>query len=638
MRVPVSWLRSYAELPADLPAAELAAALIRAGLEVERVEPVGREVSGVVVGEVLDVEELTGFKKPVWFVHVDVGAGARGIVCGASNYAVGDRVPVALPGATLPGGFAISARETYGRLSDGMMASGRELGLSDDHAGILVLDRDAPVGADVVEALELRDDVLDIAVTPDRGYCLSVRGVAREAATACGVAFRDPGLVEAPAADGAAYDVRVEDTVGCDRYVARMVTGLDPQVRSPLWLRRRLALAGMRSISLAVDVTNHVLLDLGQPLHAFDRAKLAGAIVVRRAMAGERITTLDGVGRRLDAEDLVIADDTGPVALAGVMGGATAEIDAASTDVVIESAHFDPVTVARSSRRHRLSSEASRRFERGVDDGLSAAAAETAVRLLVSLGGARDAGGATDVDGRLPRAPITVRADLPGRVAGRPYAAAVVRRRLVDVGCTVTGTEEELAAEPPSWRPDLVEPIDLVEEVVRLEGYDAVPAVLPPAPAGRGLTRTQRQRRLVGRTLAAAGYVEVHSPPFVTPSIWDALGLAADDERRRAVELLNPLTDAESQLQTTLLPGLLAALGRNVGRGTTDVSLYEVNPVFLPRADVFVPPRPPVDRRPTESELTALSAALPDQPMRVAVALAGLREPAGWWGTGRPAG
>ncbi|GAC1332640.1 MAG: phenylalanine--tRNA ligase subunit beta [Mycobacteriales bacterium] len=637
MRVPLSWLRSYADLPAALPATELAAALVRAGLEVERVESVGRDVSGVVVGEVLDVEELSGFKKPVWFVHVDVGQGPRGIVCGASNYAVGDRVPVALPGAVLPGGFTISARETYGRLSDGMMASGRELGLSDDHSGILVLDAGAPVGADAVEVLELRDDVLDIAVTPDRGYCLSVRGVAREAATACGVAFRDPGLVDVATASGSAYEVRVEDAVGCDRYVARAITGLDPTAPSPLWLRRRLALTGMRSISLAVDVTNHVLLDLGQPLHAFDRAKLAGPIVVRRARAGERITTLDGVDRALDPQDLVIADDTGPVALAGVMGGATAEIDAGTTEIVIESAHFDPVTVARTSRRHKLSSEASRRYERGVDDGLSAAAAETAVRLLVSLGGARDAGGVTDVDARRARSAITLPLDQPGRVAGRAYPAEVVRQRLVDVGCRVSGSDARLAAEPPSWRPDLVEPIDLVEEVLRLEGYDAIPAALPPAPAGRGLTRTQRQRRLVGRTLAAAGYVEVLSPPFVAPSMWDALGLASDDSRRQAVELLNPLTEAESQLQTTLLPGLLAALARNVGRGTPDVALYEVNPVFLPRPGSAAAPRPPLDRRPGADELAALDASLPDQPTHAAVALTGLREPGGWWGAGRAA-
>ncbi len=646
MRVPLSWLRVYADLPA-VPAGAVADRLTAAGLKVEGVHSYGADVRGVVVGEVLSVEELTGYQKAIRFCSVSVGAAEHGIICGATNFAVGDRVPVALPGATLPGDVAITSARRYGRTSDGMICSARELGVGADSSGILVLPADAPVGADAVDYLRLRDDVLDIEVTPDRGYCFSVRGVAREAATAFDVGFRDPGLVEAPPAVGPAYEVRVEDPAGCDRYVARVVTGLDPTARTPVEMARRLTLAGMRPVSLAVDVTNYVLLELGQPLHAFDRDRLHGPIVVRRAGPGARLETLDGQDRRLDQADLVIADDRGPVALAGVMGGASTEVSAATTAVVLESAHFDPVAVARTARGHRIASEASRRFERGVDPWLAPAAAQAAVVLLAQLGGAQPAPGQTDV-ARLPAPPvIRLSLALPSRVAGVEYPPAVVRRRLADIGCsgsTVAGApppdQGALDVVPPSWRPDLREPIDLVEEVVRLEGYDRIASVLPTAPAGGGLTREQRLRRRVGRALAAAGYVEVLSYPFVAETVWAALGLPADDARRRTVTLSNPLVEDEPALRTSLLPGLLAALGRNVARGTADVALFEEGLVFLRRdaGDPVVPPAVPVERRPTPEQLAGLDAALPEQPRYLAVVLAGQREPAGWWGPGRPAG
>ncbi|HEU0132050.1 MAG TPA: phenylalanine--tRNA ligase subunit beta, partial [Mycobacteriales bacterium] len=385
MRVPLSWLREYAP-GVTAPGREVATALIRAGLEVEHVDTVGGDVSGVVVGEVMEIEELTGFKKPIRYVQVRVGGETRGVVCGATNFVAGDRVPVALPGAVLPGDFRIARRETYGRTSDGMICSARELGIGEEHSGILVLDPNAPVGQDAVEALGLRDEVLDIAITPDRGYCLSVRGVAREAATAFGVDFDDPADMAVPARGGG-YDVRVEAPDGCDRYVARVARDLSPLAPTPFWLRQRLTMAGMRAISLAVDVTNYVLLDVGQPLHAFDLAKLAGPIVVRRATAGERLTTLDGVERTLHAEDLVIADDSGAIAIAGVMGGATTEVSGETREVLVESAHFTATGIGRTSRRHLLSSEASKRFERGVDPALAPVAAARAVAMLGSLGG-----------------------------------------------------------------------------------------------------------------------------------------------------------------------------------------------------------------------------------------------------------
>ena len=361
MRVPLSWLR---ELVPGLTATadEVYEALVRAGLEVEQVERIGHDITAVVVGEVLDVEELTGFKKPIRYCHVDVGERVHEVVCGATNFAAGDRVPFALPGAVLPGGFQIATRQTYGHTSDGMICSPAELGLSEESDGILVLPPDTPLGADVVELLSLRDEVLDIAVTPDRGYALSVRGVARETATAFGLALEDPGLRTAPEPTADGHPVRVEDPTGCDRYVARVLTGLDPTAPSPAWLQRRLVLCGMRPISLAVDVTNAVMLELGQPLHAFDLDALSGELVVRRARAGERLTTLDGQDRALDPEDLLITDGSGAIAIAGVMGGGPTEVTAATTSVLLESAHFEPVSVARTARRHKLPAEASKRF------------------------------------------------------------------------------------------------------------------------------------------------------------------------------------------------------------------------------------------------------------------------------------
>ncbi len=624
MRVPVSWLRTL--VPGlTATADEVATALVRAGLEVEQVHRVGHDISSVVVGEVLDVEELTEFKKPIRYCHVSVSSPAHPertheVVCGATNFAPGDRIPFALPGAVLPGGFTIATRKTYGHVSDGMICSAAELGLSDESDGILVLASDAPLGVDVVELLSLRDEVLDIAVTPDRGYALSVRGVAREAATAFGLELQDPGLVPVPEASPDGYPVRVDDPDGCDRYVARVVRGLDPSATSPAWLQRRLALAGMRPISLAVDVTNHVMLELGQPLHAFDLDALSGEVVVRRAAPGERLTTLDGQDRALDPEDLLITDDRGPIALAGVMGGGPTEVTSATTSLLIESAHFAPRSIARTARRHRLPSEASRRYERGVDPALAPAAAEAAVRMLVELGSA-STGPVTDVDTREPRPVLHLPVGEAARLAGRAYAPEVVCRRLVDVGCAVSGGPDVLEVVPPSWRPDLTGSADLVEEVVRLEGYDTIPVVLPSAPAGRGLTAEQRLRRTASRALAAGGLVEVVLPPFVSDTALEALGGGTTSPR-----LANPLSAEESLLRPTLLPGLLAAVTRNTSRGLPHVAVFETGHVFLGQGGPAAAPG--VAGPPTAEQRAALDAALPEQPRHLGLALAA--GPASW--------
>jgi phenylalanyl-tRNA synthetase beta chain len=645
MRVPLSWLREYVDLPDTAAARDVADALVQVGLEVEAIHAAGGDVSGpLLVGRVLSYEDETHKNgKIIRWCSVDVGEEEpRGIVCGARNFAVGDPVIVALPGATLAGGLPITARKTYGHVSDGMICSPRELGLGDDHSGILVLDADeAKPGEDAHTLLRLRDDVLDIAVTPDRGYCLSIRGVAREAAIAYGVEFHDPADAEQPELNGG-WPVRLDDPFGCDRFVALTVTGFDPVAASPRWLQRRVQLGGMRPISLAVDVTNYVMLELGQPIHAYDQAALSGPIVVRRARAGERLQTLDGSIRELDPDDLLITDDSGPIGLAGVMGGATTEISASTTDLVIEAAHFDPATIARTARRHKLPSEASRRFERGVDRELPPVAALRVAKLLVELGGG-SVGWATQAWTGPTSRTVRMQWELPTRVAGRMLGRAVVTQRLQQIGCTLrqleqrSGGTDAVEVEIPSWRPDLTDPNDLAEEVIRLEGYDTIPSVLPVAPAGRGLTESQRLRRRVGRELAGAGYVEVLSYPFMSAATLDAMGVPEDDPRRVAVRLANPLSDEEPLLRTTLLPGLLTALRRNVGRGQTDLVLFESGLVFRPDP-VRQPaaPRLRVDRRPTEDELAQLDAAVPRQPRHVAVALGGNWQPNGWWGPPRP--
>jgi phenylalanyl-tRNA synthetase beta chain len=639
VRLPLSWLREHVALP-DVPAREIAAGLVRLGIEVESVENTGDDLAGpVIVGRVLSVEEfVAGNGKTIRWCQVDVGeAEPRGVICGAPNVRPGLAVAVALPGAVLPGGFAISARKTYGHVSDGMICSARELGVGDEHDGILELPADTPVGSDAVALLRLRDVVFDLETTSDRGYQLSVRGIARELSHAFGVPFSDPAAVDVPAPDGSGGTVEIEDVAGCDRFSARALTGLDPAAPVPLEIRRRLALAGIRSVSLAVDVTNYVMVETGQPMHAFDRSLLTGPVVVRRARPGETLETLDGVRRTLDPDDLLVTDSTGPVALAGIMGGAATEISAGTTDVLLEAAHWDPATISRGVRRHKLPSEAAKRFERGVDPDVAGAALERAVALLAEHGGAVSAGGGTVTGPGSAPAPIPMAADLPERVAGFDIPAAVAADRLREIGCAVTGTGT-LTVTPPTWRGDLRDPADLVEEVVRLEGYDRIPSTLPTPPPGRGLTERQRARRAVGRALAAAGLVEVLSYPFLSPAVWDQLGLDEDDPRRTTLRLVNPLSEAEPELRTTLLPGLLATLRRNVGRGLRDVALFEAGLVFLPSGTLPALPPVGVAGRPSPDELAALLAGIPDQPTHVAAVLAGTFEPAGWWGAGRAAG
>ena len=649
MRAPVSWVREYVSVPDGVTGREIGDALIRAGLEVEGVEPATEITGPLTVGRVLSyVDEPQKNGKTIRWCRVDVGAhnagasepdengGSRGIVCGAHNFAAGDLVVVALPGTMLPGGFLLTARKTYGHISDGMICAVDELGIGTDHTGILVLSPgSASPGDDAIALLGLSDEVLDIAVTADMGYCLSVRGLARETAPAFGVAFTDPVALTTPSPRADGFPVR-SDTEHCPLFVAVSVNGVDPSRPSPDWMQSRLRMSGMRSVSLSVDITNYVMLETGQPLHAYDADRLMGGIVVREAVAGGRLTTLDDVSRVLSPEDLVITDDSGVIGLAGVMGGQTTELTESTTNIVIEAASFAPVRISRTARRHKLPSEASRRFERWVDPGAAYSAAHRVADLLVELAGGTISPAET-VYGTVPTMPTqTIRGSLPAEVLGAPVEADRVVEILRGSGVDVTVAGDTLTCVPPTWRPDLVDPYDYVEEVGNKVGLDSIVPVLPRPTGGRGLTSKQKARRALSAALPAAGFVEVIQFPFLSDADLDKLGVGTDDERRDLVRVANPLAETSPYLRTTMLPGLFGAVARNVSRGQSDLALYEVGTIF--RGPLGVAPMPSVAKRPSDEELAAIYAALPQQPTLVACVLTGEWLPASGERPAVPAG
>jgi phenylalanyl-tRNA synthetase beta chain len=646
MRLPYSWLRDVVQAGAsgwDVSVDELEQTLIRIGHEVEEIIPVGPVTGPLTIGRVLEIEELTEFKKPIRAVKVDVGeAQPRDIVCGATNFAVDDIVVVALPGTVLPGDFTISKRKTYGRTSDGMICSTAELNLGTDHSGILVLPPGtAEPGTPAADVLGLDDVVFHLAITPDRGYCLSVRGMAREIACAYDLDYADPADVPPLPVDGEALPVTIQPGTGVLRFGLRPVTGIDPKAVSPWWMQRRLLLSGIRAISPAVDVTNYVMLEFGHPMHAHDRSLITGGFKVRFAEPGETVVTLDDIERRLDPADVLIVDDVATAAIGGVMGAGTTEVRDSTTDVLLEAAVWDPASVSRTQRRLRLYSEAGRRYERSVDPAISVAALDRCAALLADIANGTVEPTLTDWRGDPPRdewsgPPVSMAVDLPDRTAGVDYAEGTTQRRLTQIGADVVVDGDRVSATPPSWRPDLRQPADLVEEVLRLEGLEIIPSVLPLAPPGRGLSAIQKRRRAIGKSLALNGYIEILPTPFLPAGVFDQWGLPADDPRRNATQVVNPLESDRPQLATTLLPGLLETLGRNVSRGAVDVALFAIAQVVEHTPETRSVDRIPTDRRPTDDEIATLDASLPNQPQHVGVVLAGLGEPAGPWGPGRP--
>lgn len=628
--------------------ADFDAGYVRVGFETEGYEPIEETTGPLVFGRVEEIEELTEFKKPIRYCQVNVGEAngtgeLQSIICGARNFAEGDLVVIALPGTVLPGGFAIGERKTYGKMSCGMICSVAELGLTDKSDGILTLPVDAgQPGEDAREYLGLDDVIFDVNITPDRGYALSARGLSREIASAFDLKYVDPSVDPSvvglsthgvPSPNGETLELNIAEDTKTRRFGLRKVTGIDPKAQSPWWMQRELMLSGQRPVNVATDITNYLMLLLGQPMHAFDAGKIQGGLNVRCAEEGEKFETLDHVQRKLNAEDVVICDDNGIQSLAGVMGGTTSEISDDTTDVFFEAANWDPITVARTSRRHKLSSEASRRFERGVDPALVEVSLDIACALLAEIAGGTIEATRT-LQGELPVMPeISMPVGFPSQIAGVDYPEPAVVARLEEVGADVVKKGEQLSVTPPTWRSDLGVPVDLVEEVLRLEGLEDIPTILPTPSAGRGLSSAQKRRRAVGHALAYSGYAEILPTPFIANDTFDAWGLDADDPRRNTVAVQNPLESDHAVLGTTLLPSMLDAVRRNVARGRDSVGLFGVQQVSFAVADHT--PMPTVASRPDDATVASVVDSLPRQPLHVATVGSGEQEFAGPWGGGR---
>lgn len=580
MRIPLSWLSDFVALP---PVDDLVRGLNSLGLKVEGVHRPAGGVEGVVVGEVLDIEQHPNAEKLI-LVDVRLEDGERRIVCGARNFSVGDRVPVALPGAVLPGGRTIERAEIRGQASDGMLCSARELGVSDDHSGILVLPAGAPLSADVAGVLGLDEVVIDVEITPNRPDCMGLLGVAREVAAWTGSTLTLPetSFEESDARAADLASVRVDDPRGCPRYLAMVVTDLAAGP-SPGWVQRRLAAAGLRPIGSVVDATNYALLVTGHPMHAFDLAKVGSRqIVVRRATPGETLVTIDGEERPLDPGDLVIADASRALALAGVMGGIESEVSGTTREILLESAHFDPRAIYRTSLRHGLRSEASSRFERGTDPNNVDFAARYACALMQQWAGGRVAGGAIDV---YPQAvasvAVALRPERANALLGTDLSTeemADIFRRL-DLECD--SSDGRIRVIVPSRRADLAIEEDLIEEVARVTGYDNIPARLPPGSNRRGaLTREQKLLRRIRSILRGAGLSEAYTSSLISPE-------APLAESPGLLRLANPMSQEESALRPSLLPGLLGSVARNVARRSLSVRLFEIGYCFGPSGQIL---------------------------------------------------
>jgi phenylalanyl-tRNA synthetase beta chain len=596
MKVSLRWLRDYVDVPTD-DAGELAAVFSSLGHEVEGYEILDLEFSGVIVGRVEEVSAHPNADK-LRLCRVSTGGDPQDIVCGAWNFEAGAIVPVSVPGAVLAGGLEVGVRSLRGIESHGMICSAAELGLGDDHTGIMVLDPAVEVGTDFAELVPLPDVVFDLSITPNRPDAMSMLGIARDIGAYYQLPVRTPETSPIESGPASEVSVTIEDSQGCPRYVGREVRNVTV-APGPLWMQLRLRAAGVRPINNIVDVTNYVLLETGQPLHGFDLDLVRGEeIIVRRASAGETLRTLDGVDRELSEWDLVIADAGGVVAFAGVMGGETSEVGDSTTRVLIEAAHFDAPSVMFTAKRHDMRTEASSRFERGVDPNLPGRAAARAAALMVELAGGE---AVTGVQDNYPEVIEPWSVELPLQEIPRLLGIELDRETVIEllgrIGFESSGLDPLLVT-VPTFRPDVRRPADLVEEVARIHGYDKIPETLPVGTGG-GLTDEQVNERRLRNLLTGLGYSEAQSWSFVGAKDLENLGLAGDDLRRRAIAIRNPLRDLEPLLRTTLLPGLLKAARLNTSRGADRVALFEIGKVFL-------------------AEPSPLDARLPNQPERIA--------------------
>ena len=636
MRAPLSWIKEFVDIPATVTPEQISDGLIRVGFEVEEIIKQGADLTGPLkFAKVLTIEEITEFKKPIRYVGLDCGEGeTRYVICGATNFAVGDLVVAALPGAVLPGDFTISVRETYGKISNGMICSARELGISDDHAGILVFtENEVEIGADAIDALQLKDVIFDVAVNPDRGYALSIRGIAREVAGSLDLKFTDP--VDALRTlkfeeTGKGVPAKIADKSTASVFYLRTLSNFDPKATTPIWMRRRIEKMGMRSISLVVDVTNYVMLELGQPLHAFDKSKIKGSLTIKRAASVQKFKTLDGVERTLDPDDLMVCDDEQPLALAGTMGGQSSEITETTTEIALEAVHFCPVCIAKNSRRHKLSSEASRRLERSVDPSLAEFASARFVQLLTAHSSAQHV--ATMVAGKPIYAPlVTIDPSYVSKTLGFDVPASKVAEVLRVIGCDVD--EKSFTIDPPSWRADLLTAADFTEEVARMIGYDKIPSVLPPRPLHATLTPTQKRRRAVATMLASRGLAEVQTFPFTNQATIDAMGFVG--ERASTYKVANPMSEEFPLMRVHLVPGLIEVAQRNISRGAKDFAIFEMGSIFRSSQKLVPAISPDLSKRPEQRLIDEIFASVPTQGYHVAGLLVGKVENENWQGKAR---
>jgi phenylalanyl-tRNA synthetase beta chain len=599
MKVPLVWLQEFIDLPTT-DVAELSYAFDMLGLTVESVEMIRPEWSDVLVGKVLEIAAHPDAEK-IRVCQVDTGSGPTQIICGAWNFEAGAIVPVATPGAVLPGEFEIGLRNIRGIESNGMICSERELGLGDDHAGILVLDGEPKIGTPFADIVELPDLVFDLEITPNRPDAMSMLGVARDLAAHFGIEHRLPEIQMSTVQGSTKIEVQVDDPIGCRRFTAREITGVTVGP-SPFNIRHRLHKIGVRSISNVVDVTNYVMFELGHPLHAFDADSIAGArLVVRRASVGETLVTLDDEERALTPEDLIIYDDDGPTSMSGTMGGERSEVGQTTKRVLMEAASWDPPTIMYMSRRHDLRSEASTRFERGVDPNLADIANQRASVMVAALTGGEILDGAVDVVGT-PTTPAVVDLRLfdVERLLGSGFTVDSVSSILTSLGMGVEDSDP-MVVTVPTYRPDVTRPADLIEEVARIHGFDNFEATLPSGPSG-GLTPEQNRQRILQMTLTGAGLHQAVNLPFVSMEDLAHLGSRLGESELLTVK--NPLRDEESKLRPTMLPGLLGAIRYNLSHGAGSVRLFEIGKVFSSAPDEDDP-------------------RLPAQPDRVAWAVVG---------------
>ena len=637
MKIPLSWLKEYVTLPAKITSEQISQAFVKVGFEIESIEEQGADLKGpLVVGKVLSIEELSEHKKPIRFVGLDVGEKkTRYVICGARNFKVNDLVVVALPGALLPGDFKISARETYGKISDGMICSAKEIGISDEHAGIIVL-QEGKIGQDAIALLDVRDVIFDVSVNPDRGYAMSVRGLARELAGSLQVKYVDPADPKIAKKFGKnsnpkAVSIKIEDKTGADQIYIRTLDQVNVKKSTPLWMQRRIEKCGMRSISLAVDITNYVMLELGQPLHAFDAQYIMGGLRVVRAGKFTKLTTLDKVDRKLDPDNLLIADAKTPLALAGTMGGLTSEVSNATTKIALEAAHFDPLSISRNSRSHNLSSEASRRMERNTDPALAEIASARATQLLIELADAKYVG-TSQAGSPIKNRKVKISQTQISKYLGFPYTAKQVKSALLLIGCKVAGSGDLLTVEVPTWRPDLINFADFAEEIARLNSYDLIPATLPTGKDGARLNDMQYRKRAVAISLANQGFTEVINYPFVSQEMVDLLGFTGD--RAKSFKIANPMSEEFPLLRTHLLPGLLTTAVRNIGRGSKNLAIFEIGTIFRNTTPLGKAVNPGISKRPSEKVIKDIYDGVPKQMLFVGAVVTGETILSDWQGSG----